>query len=216
MNKPLSFLIKLSGLPAQYVFFKKKIYTEDNKKEYRKIKGPALIISNHTSVYDYPLIMYTFFSRNIRTLISESMYEHSRALNRLLNHLGGIKVDRKSYNFNFLTTMSNCLKKKQVGLIFPESRLHTKDDPKGLLPFAPSYVYLALMNNVPIIPIYTNGIYGKLKKQNKDRARLIIGKPIIASSLIDKSKSEKENINYINNYVKEYIIKLGNILSSMK
>jgi len=216
MNKILSFFVKLSGLPTQHFYFKKKIYCEDNDKRLRKIKGPAIIVSNHTSVYDYPLVLYTFFNKTIRVLVGETMYTHSKHLNRLLNIMGAIKVDRKNYDFSFISRASECLKKKQIVLIYPESRLHTKDDKDELLPFAPSYVYLAIKNNVPIIPIYTNGIYGKTKKQKHDVARLIIGKPINVNKLIDDNKSEKENINGINDYVKDYIVKLCNDLSKYK
>lgn len=217
MNKFLSFLIKLSALPVQGVYFRKKVYCEDGDKKLRKIKGPAIIVSNHTSVYDYPLIMYTFFNKNIRTLVGETMYTHSKALNRMLKHLGAIKVDRQNFNFNFLSEISKCLEKKQVCLIFPESRLHkNNEDPNQLLEFKPSYIYSALENKVPIIPVYTNGIYGKLKKVKKDRARIIIGKPIDVVKLSDSTLTEKENIIKINEYVKNYILKLRDKLEKYK
>lgn len=212
MNKILLWIVKITGLPFAGVYFHKKMHYEDNDKTLRKIKGPALIISNHESVYDFPLLMYTFFNRTIRTLTAEKLYEY-KALGSLLKGLGGIKVDRANYDFSFLTTMSNCLQKGQVGLIFPESRLHTAKDPKGLLDFKPSYVYIALQNNVPIIPVYVNGIYGKKKRQLHDRARVMIGKPIIPNLLINPKLSEKENILSINQYVKDKIKALGILLS---
>ncbi|MCQ2956436.1 MAG: 1-acyl-sn-glycerol-3-phosphate acyltransferase [Mycoplasmoidaceae bacterium] len=204
MNKLFLGFVKITGLPIQYANFRKKVYYEGGDKSLRKIKGPALIISNHTSVYDCALLIYTFFNRTIRTLAGEQLYKY-KMLARLLDKTGGIKVDRNNFDFSFLNTMSYCLRKGQVCLIFPESRLHTDKDPQGLLEFKPSYVYLALQNNVPIIPVYTNGMYGKKRRQNKERARIIIGKPIIPTLLLNKEFSEKQNILYINNYVRDKI-----------
>lgn len=208
MNKAFLGFVKITGLPLQHFYYRRKVYYECNDKRLRKIKGPALIISNHTSVYDYPLIMYTFFGRTIRTLVGEGLYEY-KILGKLLNRMGGIKVDRQNFDFSFLSKMSECLRKGQVGLIFPESRVPTDKDPVGLLDFKPSYVSIALENNVPIIPVYTNGMYGKKRRSYKERARIIIGKPIIISLLFNKNKSEKENILYINNFVRDKINLLG-------
>lgn len=203
--------VKITGLPLQFFYYRKKIYTETGDRTLRKIKGGALIVSNHTSVYDYPLMMYAFFPRTLRTLIAEVIYEKNPFLSRLVKDLGGIRVDRSSYDFAFVSEMVACLHKGQVGLVFPESRI-PKEDEKDLLPFKPSYVIMALEGGVPIIPVYTNGVYGKKKKETGTTAKLMIGKPIYASGLFDRNRSEKENIVYINAYVKKKIKELAKLL----
>lgn len=218
MNSFVTGFVKVTGLPVQYFYFRKKIYYEDKKHTSRKIKGGALIVSNHTSVYDYPLIMYTFFKRVIHTLVAEVIYQKSSFMNKLMNDLGAIRVDRDTYNFNFMYKMIEILNNNKVGLVFPESRLPTeKDEPGQLLEFKPSYVYLALQCGVPIIPVYTNGVYGhKVRKAKKDRARIIIGKKFYINDLYDSSKTEKENIEFINDYIKNKIKCLGEQLESLK
>ena len=218
MNKFVTGFVKLTGLPVQYFYFRKKIYYEDKKHTSKKIKGGALIVSNHTSVYDYPLIMYTFFGRVIHTLVAEVIYKKSSFMNKFMNDLGAIRVDRDTYNFNFMYKMIEILNDNKVGLVFPESRLPTENDEPGkLLEFKPSYVYLALQCGVPIIPVYTNGVYGhKMRKEKKDRARIIIGKKFYINDLYDSSKTEKENIEFINDYVKNKIVNLGEQLESIK
>ena len=57
-------------------------------------------------------------------------------------------------------------------------------------------------------------MYGKLKKKYKDRARVIIGKKIFVRDLYDSNKSEKENIAFINDYVKNRILELKELLSN--
>lgn len=217
MNKFVTGFVKVTGLPLQYFYFRKKIYYEDKKHTSRKIKGGALIVSNHTSVYDYPLIMYTFFSRVIHTLVAEVIYKKNSFMNKFMNDLGAIRVDRDSYNFNFMYKMIEVLNENKVGLVFPESRLPTeKDEPGQLLDFKPSYVYVALQTGAPIIPVYTNGVYGKLKRKKNDRARIIIGKKFYVNDLYDSNKTEKENIEFINDYIKNKIKSLGETLETVK
>ena len=213
MNRLILWFVKLTGLPLQYIYYRKKIYYEDPTNQRRRIKGGALIVSNHTSVYDYPLVMYTFFKRTVRPLVAEVMFNKGKFMTRLITHMGAIRVDRDTYDFSFMSTMIKCLENKQVGLVFPEARIG-KDDEKldGMLDFKPSFVYMALEAGVPIIPVYTNGIYGNAKKSKHDRARIMIGKQIHLDELYDATKSEKDNIDYLCNYVRDYIKHLQNLL----
>ena len=98
-------------------------------------------------------------------------------------------------------------KKGKVLEIYPESRLPLKHE-KNILPFKPSFVYLALESNAPIIPVYTNGEYN-----TKKRTKVLIGEKIYLRELYDDSKSEKENIDYLCNYVRDYIERLEGIIN---
>ena len=213
MGKVLEWFTKVTGYPVQCFYFHKKIYYEDKESSNRKIKGGALIISNHTSIYDYPLMMYVFPKRTMHVLVAEVTYEKNKPLRSLLKGLGAIKVDRTSHDFSFMSKVTDLLNKKKVVLIYPESRLPNEDE-HDLLEFKPSYILPALETGVPIIPIYTNGTYGKLKKQRKDRTRVMIGKKIFVNDLYNQSKSEKENIEYINSYIKKRIVELKELLEN--
>ena len=72
-----------------------------------------------------------------------------------------------------------------------------------MLEFKPSFVYIALESNAPIIPIYTNGKYGF-----KGKTRVMIGEKIYVSDLIDETKTIEENIDNICKYFRNYIISL--------
>ena len=98
-------------------------------------------------------------------------------------------------------------KKKNNVLIFPEGRLPKKDE-KELLAFKPSFIYIALESNAPIIPIYTNGKYGF-----SGNTRLIIGEKIYVSDLMDDSKTIDENIENICQYFRNYIMNLRDELN---
>lgn len=214
MDKIFLWFVKITGWPLHLFYYKKKVICLDNDKSLRKIKGPALLISNHTSVYDFPLMMFTFMGRTIRTLVAEVMYKHNKFLSRLLFKIGAIKVDRDSYDFAFMSKMIDCLNKGQVGLIYPEARVPKDEERGNLLEFKPSYVYVALEANVPIIPIYTNGAYGRLKKKMGTGAMVVIGRPIDVTNMYDDTKDEKANISYISDYVKGKIEELKTYLEN--
>ena len=215
MSSFVNWFVKITGFPLEFFFFRKKIYYEDKGHTSRKIKGGALIVSNHTDIYDYPLMMYTFLSRNLHVLVAEVTYDKNSFMKGFLKSLGAIRVDRDSHDFAFMSKTTELLKKNKVVLVYPESRLPKEEEQGTLLEFKPSYILPALESGVPIIPVYTNGTYGKLKKKRKDRARVIIGKKIYVNDLYDKDKSEKENIANINDYVKNKIANLKEQLDNI-
>ena len=205
MSRIFQSFVKFTGLPAQYCAFRKKIHYENKKIQSRKIKGPAIIISNHTSVYDYALMLYVFKHRYLRYLMAELLFK-KRFLGGFLKSMGGIKVDRDSFNFSFIKESWDILKKNGVVGIFPEGRL-PREGECCPIEFKPSAAYLAFLSEVPVIPVYTNGSYF-----NKKRAHVIIGTPIDVCNIIDEQFSEKENIERINQELRKRIIELGNEL----
>lgn len=196
---------KITAWPVQAACFRTKVHYEDKSVQKRRIKGAAIIVSNHTSVYDFAVMLFTFPFRTLRYLMAEVLFKR-KGLSRFLRSMGGIMVDRDAYDFAFLEKCREVLEKKGVVGIFPEGRLPVEGEERPL-PFAPSAAYLALISGAPIIPVYTNGSYFR-----KKRARVIIGKPIDVTSLISSELSEKENIEKVNNYLRSRIVELGNEL----
>ena len=193
--------VKITGYFVQLPIFRTKVYYEDKNVQSRRIKGAAIIYSNHTSVWDYGVYLFVFFFRTLRAQMAEVLFQ-KKPLGLFLKMMGGIKVDRTGFNFGFVSRSQEILEKGGVVLIFPESRLPLKDEERPL-PFKPSAAYLGLLSGAPMIPVFTNGKYFSLK-----RARVIIGKPICARELVDEELSEKENIERISDAMREKIIGL--------
>lgn len=198
--------VKLTGWLPQAFAFRKKIYYEDKKAQGRRIKGKAIIISNHYTVWDYPLLMFVFISRTLRCQIAELMYRKNIFMTLLLKALGGVKVDRNSHDFSFMNKSMKLLDKNKVLAIFPEARI-PKAGEETPLPFKPSAVYLALTSGAPMIPVAVSGKYF-----GKERAGVMIGKPIDVREWYQSELSEKENIDYINNRLRDKVIELKNEL----
>ena len=200
---------RITGWPAQAACFRTKIHYEDKKVQSRHIKGPAIIISNHTSVYDFAVMLFVFPYRTLRYLMAEVLFK-KKGLGRFLRMLGGVMVDRDAYDFAFLEKCREILEKKGVVGIFPEGRLPREGEERPI-PFTPSAAYLALMSGVPVIPVYTDGSYFK-----KKRAHVLIGKPVDVQSLVDEGLSEKENIEKVNEHLRQKIVELGNELQRQR
>ncbi len=197
--------VKITGWSAQFFCFRTKVYCEDAAQQGRRIRGPAILVSNHTSVFDYAVYLFVFFSRTLRFQMAELLFD-KKLLGPLLRCLGGIYVNRNAHDLGFIAKSENILRSGGVVGIFPEGRLPRKGEVPPL-PFSSGAAFLALSADVPIIPLYTNGAYF-----GKKRARVMIGKPIYVRQLLDTGLSEKENLTQITEKIRDRIIELGNEL----
>ena len=205
-----NWFVKCTGWIPQLLIFKTKVHYEDRAVQSEKIKGKAIIVSNHNYLMDFAVLMFVFWRRTLRCAVAEVMYQKNFLMTFLLNALGCVRVDRTDHDFSFLTKLKRILDKGGIVEIYPESRLPDPGDERPL-EFKPSYVYLALESEAPIIPIYNNA-----KPFAKERERVIIGKPIYVDELYNSELSEKENIENINLYVRSKIIELGKKLEEQE
>ena len=204
-----NYFVKITGWIIQKIIFRTKIFYEDKSVQSRRIKGPAIIISNHTSVYDYAVYLFVFFFSTLRCQMAEVLYK-KKLLGFFLKLMGGIYVDRNAHDLDVVDKSNKILSKKGKILIFPEGRLALKDE-KRPLPFNEGAALLALVSGAPIIPVYTSGNYFK-----KQRVRVIIGKPIKLENIIDNKLDDKDNIRIMTKYLENRINELGNLLNEKK
>ena len=209
MIRAFNTFVKVTGFVLWWFLFRPKVYYKDKKVQGRNIKGAAIIMSNHTSVFDYALFLGIFLTRTLRYQMAEVLFR-KKLLGWFLRRMGGIFVNRDTYNFSFVDESVDILNKGGVVGVFPEARLPRKGE-ESPLPFKPSGSMVALKSGAPIIPVYTDGVYFSAK-----RARLIIGTPIYAKDYYDESLSEKENIKNISKEIRNIIVELKDELEREK
>lgn len=202
MNKFVTAFTKLTAWPVQFFCFRTKVYFESKKQKNNRVTGAAIIISNHTALYDFAVMLFVFWRRIIRCQAAEVLFKKKGPLPWFLRALGCIEVNRETHNFSFVGKSEQILDDGGVVCIFPESRL-PKPEEERPLEFKPSAVYIALQTGAPIIPVYTNGSYFKRK-----RARVMIGDKIYARELLSEDLTEKENIANINAIIRKKTIEL--------
>ena len=197
-----NWFIKITGIIPVLFVMPFKTYYSNRKAQSRRIKGKAIVVSNHRSVWDFGMMIFLFWSRTLRCVIGEVMFQQNPFLSLLLRCLGGIKVERQSHDFVFIGKCQRILDKGGVVEIYPEAMINNTAD-QELLEFKPSVVYLALESNAPIIPVYNNAKYFSGKK-----SELIIGEPIYMRELYDDNISEKQNISNLTKTLREKILEL--------
>lgn len=209
MGKLFTGIVKVTAYPIELVVFRTKIHYEDKSVQGRKIKGPAIIVSNHTSVYDFAQMMQVFFGRHLHCLMADILYRN-RPMRWLLKELDGIKISREGKNFSFVEKSVDILKNGGVIEIYPEARIPEPNE-ETPLEFKPSAAYIAILSGAPIIPVYTDGNYF-----GKGRANVMIGKPINPSDIIDPSLEISKNIETLTNYIRNKVISLRDETNNKK
>lgn len=205
MIRFFNWFTKITAWPVQKLCFKTKVYYESRAEQSRRIKGPAIIVSNHTSIFDYAVFLFVFYGRTLRYQMAEVLFKKA-VLGTYLKCMGGIYVDRDSNDYGFLDKSQEILERGGVVGIFPEGRIPEGFESKPL-EFKPGAVRLALSANVPIIPVYTNGSYF-----SKKRARVMIGTPVFASELYDEKEDYGTNLKRITGKIREKVVSLGDML----
>lgn len=203
----LGWFVKITGYIPQKLFFRTKVHYNDKRAQSRRIKGRAIVISNHRSVWDFAMMMFLFPMRNLRCLVAEIMFQKNAPFTFFLKAMGCIRVERDTHDFTFIEKSVKLLDKNQVLEIYPEARIPKENEEKPTR-FTPSAVYIALESGAPIIPVFTQGNYF-----NKPRNHVIIGKPIYARDLYNETLSKRENIEIINNILRNEIVELENELN---
>jgi len=200
-----NWFVKITAWPVQFLCFRTRVTYEDRKKQGRRIRGSAIIVSNHTAVFDYAVFLFVFFGRTLRYQMAELLFS-KKFLGPLLRRLGGIYVDRNGSNLGFMQQSIDILRKGGVVGVFPEGRLPREGETPPIA-FRPGAAFLALTTGVKIIPVYTNGSYFQ-----KKRARVVIGTPIDPRAFADPDRTEKENIDRLTQEMRQRIIRLGETL----
>ncbi|MBE7056548.1 MAG: 1-acyl-sn-glycerol-3-phosphate acyltransferase [Ruminococcaceae bacterium] len=187
-------LALISAWPAQLIWFKKKIFYQDRKSQGRKVKGNALVISNHYSALDYMVNLYVFPGRKLYVVLSEMIYQLSKFFYFGMRCFGGIQSRRDIMGMGFIDEAVKVLEKGKMVQIFPEA--YTNDKDKVMQPFKPSYIMIALRSGAPIIPVITDGNYGLFK-----RVHVIIGEKIYISDYCTSENPSREEIQKLNDMV---------------
>ncbi len=182
---------KITGWFPFWLAFRTRIHYVDKAVQTNRIKGPAIIMSNHIQLFDYVVYLFVFWRRTIRTQAAEVLWKRPM-LGPLLWQMGAIYVNRTTRDFSFCDESVKLLRDGWVLTIFPEARLPKKGEERPL-PFKTSSAYIALQSGAPVIPVVTNGSYFSLKR----RAHVLIGTPVYAADLREEGKTEKENLRIV-------------------
>ena len=173
-------------------------------------QGPAILISNHVSYMDGPIID-AGCKRRVRYLIDEDIY-HVPGIHHLmvLNRAIPIAPNRKSVEAAF-DQISAGLKAGDLICIFPEGFLTFTG---GLGRFRPGIEWIIRRDPVPVIPIALSGLWGSVfsRKYAQSFFRLWPRKWGRRVTAICGPALAPENITV--NYLQDVVLKLKYAISS--
>ena len=190
---------KVTGLLPVLLLFKPRVRLQGNAK--RHLPKNCIVVSNHRSLLDFMLYLLVFPFRPIRFLTAEVLFSWTPFLSALLYALGCIRVDRDGKTFEFVSHSLEALEKGDTVGVFPEGRLPVDGKP---FPFTVSTAFIAMHSNAPVVPVYTDGRYGILK-----RAGVVIGEPISLSDYCKEGLSEDEQLKHLTEILRQKVYGLA-------
>ena len=190
----LLYYFGLAQLWPFLLFFKTKTYYEDGAKENKRIKGSAVIISNHRSFMDGIVVALRFFFKRMHYLVVDYNFRNGKRkfLKLIVRITGGIFVGRDGRDFGFIEKSKRAAAKGGVVLIFPEGDFRFADEPSG---FTAGYIMLAVKTGAKIVPVVNDFNYGLFK-----RVHIMIGKSIDLSHY-SGAELTKEKLKEINDEI---------------
>tara|TARA_B100000686_G_C16793896_1_gene980783 strand:- start:306 stop:992 length:687 start_codon:yes stop_codon:yes gene_type:complete len=117
--------------------------------------GPLLVVANHQSNFDPPLVA-TSIGRRVRFLAKESIFQGPNLVSWFLTQYGAYPLDRKGVGLNAYRWAIDQLARDQVIVIFPEGTRSRAGMKRAL----PGVTKLALDTQAAILPVGITGTEG--------------------------------------------------------
>ena len=198
-NRTLSFkyffydFVRVTAIPGLLFFRPKKIYISEEAK--KKIRGGALIISNHVSLSDPMYLMLTIWYRRHHFIAMKELFEKSKFNEWLFSKAFlCIKIDRDNFSIKTFKEIVNHLKNDEVVTMFPEGRVNINKE--GTNAFKSGMIIMALKSGCPIVPVYI-----KRRKHWYSRLILGVGEPLDIKNFSKGDKPTMEEINEAAKYL---------------
>ncbi len=162
---------------ATFRFLLRIVYKFDAS-EFDKIPktGPLLLLANHTSVFDGPL-MYVFMQpSNILAMAKKELWDHWFT-RTVMNAWHSIKVDRDNMSRETMETCFKVLKEGKILAMAPEG---TRNKEGSLQEGKAGVAFIAYKAQVPLIPVVTlgfNDVKKNLKKLKRTPLLIKVGTP---------------------------------------
>ncbi|CAD2077326.1 1-acyl-sn-glycerol-3-phosphate acyltransferase [Phocicoccus schoeneichii] len=157
--------------------------------------GPVLLTSNHSSLYDPPLV--AIFSNREMSFFAKSELFKYPVFGQLIRRLNAIPVNRGKGDRAALKTSVDAVKDGRMLLIFPEGGRNLTGK---LKPLQEGASFIAMKSRAKIVPVAIKGSYNR-----KEGITLVYGKPIDVDALVEEGKKRKEITEILENRLKNML-----------
>lgn len=149
-------------------------------KSNRPAKGSLVIMANHISFLDPPVIG-CIMNRQVHFMAKEELFKHPVAA-WVFKKIGTFPIKRGKPDRKALKNAFSILKRDEVLCIFPEGSRHRPDRPGRAKPGA---VMIPIKTKTPILPV-------GIKFAEKKRLKVSIGEPFTLDKYYDRKLSKDE------------------------
>lgn len=155
------------------------------------IKGRAIVASNHLGVLDAGYAFMLVKRTDLIMVVAEKYRKHA-IFSWLVKQLNLLWLERFEADFGTLKETLRRLERGGILFIAPEG---TRSKSESLIEGKPGVAYLAAKSGAPLIPVGVVGtqdrlVGEKLKKFQRPRVRLFIGKPFTLPPLPKQNRAE--------------------------
>lgn len=150
--------------------------------------GPVLVVSNHQSHLDPPLVGLAC-SRQLKYLARHGLFFWP--FSWLIRSLGAVRLDKKAGGVGGVKATLRLLRENEAVLVFPEG---TRTLDGSLSPFMAGFCAIARRSGATILPVAIEGAFAALPRgavfPRPNPITIVIGPPIIESEYKRMSESE--------------------------
>lgn len=187
---PMDFM-RITGLPPGFIWFRPKIrYTSEKAK--KRIRGGALVVSNHSSFKDPAFAMLTIWYRRLYFVCHQVLMDSKAGpFFRIAGCL--IPINADNFSMDSFRDITDKIEEGKVVVIFPEG--HVNSD--SMKEFKSGMVLMSMRSRSPIIPIYL-----KPRKHWYSRLEAVVDEPVDINEMCG-SRPSFSKINEISEYIRQ-------------
>lgn len=154
------------------LLFRPKVITVDGRKPEEILSEPSILVCNHTSHLDGPVVNTVFHPHRIHSLAAKDRFEQ-KGFGFFLRRTYCIPINRKSpSDISWIHASLKVLKvDKESVAIYPEGR---HGEHRKQLPFHSGVTTLAFLAGVPVVLVYIDGPHKAFR-----RTSVVIDKPVL-------------------------------------
>ena len=151
--------------------------------------GGVLIVSNHQSHFDPPLV--GIGSRRQMNYVARRTLFQIPLFGRFIHSVGAIPIDREGIGLSGIKESLKLLKRGEMVLIFPEG---TRTADGEIAPFRPGFTAIAARSNAAILPVAIDGAFQVWPRTKKfpgfGKIRVYYGEPIPHAEIAGRDERE--------------------------
>lgn len=181
--------VRITGAIPTLLWYRPK-YIYENQAAKEKIRGGALLISNHNCFFDPIYIMLALWYRRHHIVCNQEFYNTKAKW--FLEHVLCIPIDIENTGFQTMQEINRHLVNGEMVSMFPEG--HINDGSGELRGFKSGMVLMAMRAKVPIVPVYV-----RAHTPRSSRLKVVIGEPVDINKMFDDrpSMSQIEEVTEI-------------------